>query len=139
VRFLTNPSHDLTYDDVFMVPNKSTITSRMDVDLATTDGTGTTIPLVVANMTAISGRRMAETIARRGGIAVIPQDIPLDIVRGVIAWVKNRHIFFETPVTLSPEETVADALDLINKRAPWRYCVGEEPPYFLRNTGHTLA
>lgn len=89
----------------------------MDVDLATTDGTGTTIPLVVANMTAISGRRMAETIARRGGIAVIPQDIPLDIVRGVIAWVKNRHIFFETPVTLSPEETVADALDLINKRA----------------------
>ena len=117
MRFLTNPSHDLTYDDVFMVPNKSTITSRMDVDLATTDGTGTTIPLVVANMTAISGRRMAETIARRGGIAVIPQDIPLDIVRGVIAWVKNRHIFFETPVTLSPEETVADALDLINKRA----------------------
>jgi len=117
VRFLTNPSHDLTYDDVFMVPNKSTITSRMDVDLATTDGTGTTIPLVVANMTAISGRRMAETIARRGGIAVIPQDIPLDIVRGVIAWVKNRNIFFETPVTLSPEETVADALDLINKRA----------------------
>lgn len=117
MRFLTNPSHDLTYDDVFMVPNKSTITSRMDVDLATTDGTGTTIPLVVANMTAISGRRMAETIARRGGIAVIPQDIPLDIVRGVIAWVKNRNIFFETPVTLSPEETVADALDLINKRA----------------------
>jgi len=117
VRFLTNPSHDLTYDDVFMVPNKSTITSRMDVDLATTDGTGTTIPLVVANMTAISGRRMAETIARRGGLAVIPQDIPLDIVRGVITWVKARHSFFETPVTLSPEETVADALDLINKRS----------------------
>ena len=117
MRFLTNPSHDLTYDDVFMVPNKSTITSRMDVDLATTDGTGTTIPLVVANMTAISGRRMAETIARRGGLAVIPQDIPLDIVRGVITWVKARHSFFETPVTLSPEETVADALDLINKRS----------------------
>ena len=117
MRFLTNPSHDLTYDDVFMVPNKSTITSRMDVDLATTDGTGTTIPLVVANMTAISGRRMAETIARRGGLSVIPQDIPLDIVRGVITWVKARHTFFETPVTLSPEETVADALDLINKRS----------------------
>jgi len=117
VRFLTSPSHDLTYDDVFMVPNKSTITSRMDVDLATTDGTGTTIPLVVANMTAISGRRMAETIARRGGLAVIPQDIPLDIVRGVITWVKSRHNFFETPVTLYPEETVADALDLIHKRS----------------------
>jgi len=126
VRFLNNPSHDLTYDDVFMVPNKSTITSRMDVDLSTTDGTGTTIPLVVANMTAISGRRMAETIARRGGLAVIPQDIPLEIVRNVITWVKGRHNFFETPVTLSPDETVADALDLINKRSHGAVVVVEQ-------------
>lgn len=45
------------------------------------DGTGTTIPIVDANMTAISGRRcMAETIARRGGMAIIPQNIPLDVV-----------------------------------------------------------
>jgi IMP dehydrogenase len=117
VRFLNNPSHDLTYDDVFMVPSSSNIASRMDVDLATQDGTGTTIPIVVANMTAISGRRMAETIARRGGMAVIPQDIPIQVVSDVIKWVKSRHVFFDTPVTLSPTETVADAIDLINKRA----------------------
>jgi len=89
----------------------------MDVDLAATDKTGTTIPLVVANMTAISGRRMAETVARRGGIAVIPQDIPLEIVADVIKWVKSRHLIFDTPVTLKPDETVADAIDLITKRA----------------------
>jgi len=89
----------------------------MDVDLSTHDGTGTTIPIVVANMTAISGRRMAETIARRGGMAVIPQDIPIQVVSDVISWVKTRHTFFDTPVTLSPTETVADAIDLINKRA----------------------
>jgi len=117
VRFLNTPSHDLTYDDVFMVPNRSEIASRMDVDLTSHDGTGTTIPIVVANMTAISGRRMAETISRRGGIAVIPQDIPIQVVSDVIKWVKSRHIFFDTPVTLSPTETVADAIDLLNKRA----------------------
>ena len=89
----------------------------MDVDLTATDKTGTTIPLVVANMTAISGRRMAETVARRGGIAVIPQDIPLEIVADVIKWVKSRHLIFDTPVTLKPDETVADAIDLITKRA----------------------
>jgi len=100
-----------------MVPSSSEIASRMDVDLSTHDGTGTTIPIVVANMTAISGRRMAETIARRGGMAVIPQDIPIEIVSEVIKWVKSRHTFFDTPVTLSPTETVADAVDLINKRA----------------------
>jgi IMP dehydrogenase len=98
-----------------MVPNRSEVASRMDVDLSSQDGTGTTIPIVVANMTAISGRRMAETIARRGGIAVIPQDIPLQIVSEVISWVKARHTFFDTPVTLSPAETVADARDLLNK------------------------
>ena len=117
MRFLNTPSHDLTYDDVFMVPNRSEIASRMDVDLTSHDGTGTTIPIVVANMTAISGRRMAETISRRGGIAVIPQDIPIQVVSDVIKWVKSRHIFFDTPVTLSPTETVADAIDLLNKRA----------------------
>jgi IMP dehydrogenase len=68
VQFLseTPPGHDLTYDDVFMVPRRSDVASRHDVDLSTSDGTGTTIPLVVANMTAVAGRRMAETIARRG-------------------------------------------------------------------------
>ena len=75
----------------------------MDVDLTAFDKTGTTIPLVVANMTAISGRRMAETVARRGGIAVIPQGIPLEIVADVISWVKSRHIIFDTPVTLNPK------------------------------------
>ena len=89
----------------------------MDVDLSTHDGSGTTIPIVVANMTAISGRRMAETVARRGGIAVIPQDIPLEIVKNVISYVKGRHTFFDTPVTLGPTETVASAIDLITKRA----------------------
>jgi IMP dehydrogenase len=109
-----------------MVPSSSEIASRMDVDLSTHDGTGTTIPIVVANMTAISGRRMAETIARRGGMAVIPQDIPIEIVSDVIKWVKSRHTIFDTPVTLSPTETVADAVDLINKRAHGALIVVED-------------
>lgn len=100
-----------------MVPSHSQLSSRMEVDLTSHDGSGTTIPLVVANMTAISGRRMAETIARRGGIAVIPQDIPHKVVDSVITWVKARHTFFDTPITLSPQETVADAVSLLTKRA----------------------
>src|SRR4051794_36838199 len=100
-----------------MVPRRSAVASRYDVDLAGNDGTGTTIPLVVANMTAVSGRRMAETMARRGGLAVLPQDIPLDIVAEVVSWVKGRHPVFETPITLRPHETVSDALALLPKRA----------------------
>ena len=110
-------SFDLTYNDVFMVPSLSEVPSRFDVDLSTPDGLGTTIPVIVANMTAVAGRRMAETVARRGGLTVLPQDIPLDVIEMVVEHVKSRHPVFETPITLSPHHTVGDALGLIHKRA----------------------
>jgi GMP reductase len=118
VQFLNEtPDYDLTYNDVFMVPRRSDVASRYDVDLSTADGTGTPIPLVVANMTAVAGRRMAETVARRGGITVIPQDIPLPVVRDVVSWVKQRHLVFDTPITLDPHQTVGDAMALLPKRS----------------------
>ena len=119
VRFLNDlqPAFDLTYDDVFMVPGRSSVVSRMDVDLSCADGTGNTIPIVVANMTAVSGRRMAETVARRGGITVIPQDIPTDVVAEVVAFVKSRHLVHDTAITVDPTETVGAALTLLQKRA----------------------
>lgn len=120
------PVHDLTYNDVFMVPRRSDVGSRLDVDLSTSDGSGTTIPIVVANMTAVSGRRMAETIARRGGLAVIPQDIPFDVVSHVVAWVKTRHLIVDTAIRLGPGSTVGEALGLLSKRAHGAVIVVEE-------------
>ncbi len=111
------PPYDLTYNDVFVVPNHSDVTSRFDVDLASGDGTGTTIPVVVANMTAVAGRRMAETIARRGGIVVLPQDLPAAAVAETVDFVKSRDLVADTPVTLTPENSVSDAAALIHKRA----------------------
>ena len=119
MRFLNGmvPQYDLTYDDVFMVPSRSSVGSRQKVDLHTNDGTGTTIPLVVANMTAVAGRRMAETIARRGGLAIIPQDVPADIVAHTIASVKSSDLFFDTPITVKPHHTAGYTRHLLPKRA----------------------
>ena len=119
MRFLDDavPPHDLTYDDVFMVPRPSEVASRYDVELATGDGTGATLPLVVANMTAVAGKRMAETVARRGGLTVIPQDIPIEVVAEVVRFVKSRHLVFDTAIELRPDQTVAEALALIPKRS----------------------
>jgi IMP dehydrogenase len=117
VRFLNQPANDLTYSDVFLVPNRSAVSSRQDVDLSTRDGSGTTIPIVVANMTAVAGRRMAETVARRGGLVILPQDIPVQVVADVIAWVKDRDLIYDTPLTLGPEATTGHALSLLPKRA----------------------
>ncbi|MGI8331157.1 GuaB1 family IMP dehydrogenase-related protein [Actinomadura scrupuli] len=121
-----NLAHDLTYNDVFMIPGRSSVGSRLEVDLSTADGSGTTIPLVVANMTAVSGRRMAETVARRGGLAVIPQDIPIEVVTGVIDWVKSRHPVFDTAITLGPGATAGEALSLLFKRAHGAVIVVED-------------
>ena len=119
MRFLSDarPSYELTYDDVFMVPRHSSVASRDDVDCTVQDGTGASIPIVVANMTAVAGRRMAETVARRGGLVVLPQDIPARVVREVVEWMKQRHPVFDTPLTLAPHQTVGEALALLPKRA----------------------
>jgi IMP dehydrogenase len=119
VRFLNDsvPATELTYNDVFMVPSRSAVGSRHDVDLTTPDGVGTTLPIAVANMTAVSGRRMAETVARRGGIATIPQDLPVDVVGRAVRQVKSAHPVFETPIVVQPDTTVGEALSLIPKRA----------------------
>src|ERR1700723_152635 len=119
MRFLEGhrPAYDLTYNDVFIVPSHSDVASRFDVDLSSNDGSGTTIPVVVANMTAVAGRRMAETVARRGGIVVLPQDLPITAVQQTVDFVKSRDLVVDTPVVLAPDDAVSDALALIHKRA----------------------
>ena len=64
MKFLSaqTPPIELTYNDVFMVPNASDVRSRWEVDLTPSDATGATFPLVVANMNAVAGKRMAETM-----------------------------------------------------------------------------
>lgn len=119
MRFLDGhrPGYDLTYNDVFVMPNRSEVASRFDVDLSTADGSGTTIPVVVANMTAVAGRRMAETVARRGGLVILPQDLPITAVQQTVEFVKSRDLVLDTPVVLGPDDSVSDATALIHKRA----------------------
>jgi IMP dehydrogenase len=128
VKFLNGhgPGYDLTYDDVFLAPNRSRVESRFDVDLSTSDGTGATIPIVVANMTAVAGRRMAETVARRGGLVVLPQDVDPRAVAEIVAWVKSRHTVWDTPLVLTGGNSVADVLNLLPKRAHGAVVVVDE-------------
>ncbi len=111
------PRHDLTYDDVFLVPGRSSVASRFDVDLTTADGSGAGVPVIAANMTAVAGRRMAETLARRGALTVLPQDVAPEAVAEIVGWIKSRHPVWDTPLVLSTGDAVADALNLLPKRA----------------------
>lgn len=118
MRFLhPSPGYDLTYSDVFFVPSYTDIASRFEVDLASPDPVGANTPLVVSNMNAVAGKRMAETVARRGGLTVLPQDIPLDVLESMIGYIKSRHLIYETPLTMNPENTINEALGIIHKRS----------------------
>lgn len=117
MRLLHTPDFDLTYNDVFFVPGYSEIGSRFEAEIKSPDLVGANIPLIVANMNAVAGKRMAETVARRGGLAVLPQDIPLEILKGMIKFIKQSHPVYETPLTLGPQNTIAEALNIIHKRA----------------------
>lgn len=105
----TSPTHDLTYSDVFLVPSRSGVTSRLDVSLAPDDGTGATIPIVSANMNSVTGPRLAATLARRGGLGVLPQDMHADDLTAAIRWVKEQPVGFDAALDMRPSDTVAAA------------------------------
>lgn len=118
MRFINGrPPYELTYNDVFLIPGRSDVGSRFEVDITPLDNTGATIPVVVANMNAVAGKRMCETVARRGGLTVLPQDIPHETLAETIKYVKSRHLVYETPLTLNPDNTITEALSIIHKRS----------------------
>ena len=49
MRFLNPPAYDLTYDDVFLVPNRSSLSSRHDVDLTAPDGTRYAVAVMIGD------------------------------------------------------------------------------------------
>lgn len=109
----TTPTHDLTYSDVFLVPSHSTVGSRMSVSLEPGDGTPATIPLIASNMNSVTGPRLAASLARRGGLGVLPQDLSETDMAAALAWVREQPIDLDSAVFLSPNDTVEKALLLV--------------------------
>src|SRR5690606_35982993 len=96
--FSEQPIVDLTYSDVFLVPRHSSVTSRLEVDLAPRDGTAATIPLVASNMNSVTGPRLAAVLARRGGLGILPQDMPLQDLDAAIRDVKGQLVAWDSPL-----------------------------------------
>lgn len=123
------PVHDLTYSDVFLIPSRSGVASRLDVDLAPDDGTGATIPIVSANMNSVTGPRLAATLARRGGLGVLPQDLGLDDAVAAISWVKAQSTVWDAPQDGLPVVEAAEpraAFDALVAAGHDRAAVSEE-------------
>ena len=120
MRFL-HPERDerleLALDDVFIVPGYFDGSTRLETDLSPVDFPGSSLPLVSANMSAVTGKRMAQSMARYGGLGVLPQDMDPHTVERIVRFIKGANPNFDTPLTVSPKATLRDVQGIIRKRA----------------------
>ncbi len=109
----------LTYEDVLLVPCRSAVTSRRDVDTGTrlTRDLRLNIPIVSANMDTVTEARMARAMAREGGIGIIHRFMPIEQEAAEIQRVKRpeeavggRHLH-----TIAPTRTLAEAMKLMGR------------------------
>lgn len=102
----------LTFDDVLLVPRRSPVTSRRQVDTRTLlcRGIELAIPIVSASMDTVTEAEMAIAIAREGGIGIIHRFLPIaDHVAEVRKVKRAESVVIERPYTVGPEATVREA------------------------------
>ncbi len=107
----------ITYDDVLLVPAKSSVLPR-DVDVSTrlTRKIRLNIPLLTAAMDTVTESEMAIAIAREGGIGIIHKNLSIDRQAEEVDKVKRSESgMIMNPVTLTADKTVGDVLDLMTK------------------------
>ncbi|MAU41927.1 MAG: IMP dehydrogenase [Kordiimonas sp.] len=106
----------LTFDDVLLVPQASEVMpAQVDVSTVITKNIKLNIPLISAAMDTVTESRLAIAMAQAGGIGVIHRNLSIAAQAEEVQKVKK----FESgmvinPVTITPEETLADALDLMS-------------------------
>lgn len=107
----------LTFDDVLLVPAKSFVLPR-DVDLKTklTTEIDLNIPILSAAMDTVTEAELAISLARVGGIGILHKNMSIDRQCEEVDRVKRSESgMIQNPVTLTPEKTIKDALDLMKK------------------------
>jgi IMP dehydrogenase len=108
----------LSYDDVLLVPQKSSVISRRDVDLSTqlTKNIRLNKPIVSSNMDSVTEGTMAIAMAQQGGIGIIHRFNTIeDQVEEVLKVKRYRNAVIEKPVTIYYQSTIGQARDLMNK------------------------
>ncbi len=102
----------LTFDDVLLVPRRSSVSTRRQIDTRTRlcRGIDLAIPIVSASMDTVTEAAMAIAIAREGGIGIIHRFLPIGDHEAEVRRVKRAEsVVIETPYTVGPEATVRQA------------------------------
>jgi IMP dehydrogenase len=111
------PRLGLTYDDVVLVPSKSAVLpSEVDVRTQLTRNIQITIPIISSAMDTVTESRLAIAMAREGGVGIIHRVLtPADQAAEVDRVKKSESGMILDPVTISPDQTIRDAHQLMAK------------------------
>jgi len=111
------PRLGLTYDDVVLVPAKSAVLpSEVDVRTQLTRNIQINIPIISSAMDTVTESRLAIAMAREGGLGIIHRVLaPAEQAAEVDRVKKSESGMILDPVTISPDETIRDAHQLMAK------------------------
>ena len=108
----------ITFDDVLLIPGKSDfVPSQADTSTNLTNNIRINIPILSAAMDTVTESAMAIALAQEGGVGIIHKNLSIEAQRREVSKVKrSEHGVILDPVTLSPNEPVRRALELMNEQ-----------------------
>jgi len=107
----------LTFDDVLLIPAESAVLPReIDVSTRLTQRITLSTPLVSAAMDTVTEYKTAIAMAQGGGLGIIHRNLPVAAQAGEVEKVKKFEsgMIFE-PITITPDQKIADAQEIMNK------------------------
>ena len=108
----------LTYNDVLLVPKRTSLKSRSEADLKTrfTKNIQLNIPLVSSNMATITEHKMAIAMAREGGLGIIHQFSTIQEQVYEVKRVKRSTSFIiEDPLSVPSKTTIKEAVQVMKE------------------------
>jgi IMP dehydrogenase len=107
----------LTFDDVLLVPAKSSVLPReVDVTTLLTPDIKLNIPIISAAMDTVTESNLAIAMAREGGIGILHKNMSIERQCEEVDKVKRSESgMIQDPVTLTPDKSIGDALELMRK------------------------
>lgn len=110
-------SEGITFDDVLLIPRRSDVLpSEADTSTQLTRRVRINIPLLSAPMDTVTESALAIALAQEGGLGIIHRNLPVEVQAREVRKVKrSENGMIADPVTLSPMQTVEDALQLMGQ------------------------
>src|SRR5438046_8701428 len=113
----TSVAEGLTFDDVLLVPQKSDVLpAEVSTETYLTRNIKLNIPLVSASMDTVTDSRLAIAMAQQGGIGIVHKNLPIEAQAAEVDKVKRSESgMIVDPVTIGPEQKIAEALELMQR------------------------